>query len=252
MRRNALVRLVTFLVCAGAMAAAYRVTKTETLMSESAALLVDSLDQVQRSYTVFPFVAPHREEWHYFPENGFTAKYGYVRNGITFNQMDSKQAHFANALLGAGLSSRGFVKAKKVMALEEIVRVIEGDTTGHRDANQFHFTIFGDPSVQGIWAWRVEGHHLSLHYTIKNGELVSSTPTFFGANPHEVAQGPHKGFRVLDDEEDAAIGLLRSLNPEQAKVAIFGDVAPADIITLADRRVVLSGKLRQGHTISCE
>ena len=247
--KSALVRLTVFLVCAGALVAAYRVTKTEVLMSESAALLIESLDQVQRSYTVFPFDVPHRNEGHYFPENGFTARYGHVRNGITFNQMDSKQAHFANALLGTGLSRHGFVKAKKVMGLEEIVRVIEGDTTGHRDANQFHFTIFGDPSSQGPWGWRVEGHHLSLHYTVKNGKLVSSTPTFFGANPHEVAQGSHKGFRVLDDEEDMAIALLRSLDTEQVKVAIFSDVAPADIITLADARIMLSGKQRRGPAV---
>ncbi|MBG99299.1 MAG: hypothetical protein CMN58_03005 [Solibacterales bacterium] len=243
MRKNGLVRAALVLVCAGAMGAAYHVTKTETLMAESATLLVDSLNRFQRGYTVFPFTASHRSEWHYFPESGFYSLYGHGRNGITFNQMDSKQAHFANALLGAGLSSSGFVKAKKVMALEEIVRVIEDDTTGWRDANLYHFTIFGDPKTQGsTWGWRVEGHHLSLNYTIKNGQVVSSTPTFFGANPHEIAQGPHKGFRVLSNEEDAAADLLQSLDAKQTKMAIFGGIAPYDIITLADKRIVLSGK----------
>ena len=119
MKKHALPRIIALLVCAGAMTAACRATKTETLISESATLLVESLNRVQRSYTVFPFASSHRNEWHYFPEGGFTAEYGYVRNGVTFNQMDPKQAHFANALLGAGLSNGGFVKAKKVMALEE-------------------------------------------------------------------------------------------------------------------------------------
>ena len=242
MKKHALLRLVVLLLCAAAMTAAYQVTKTKTLMAESATLLVESLNRVQKSYTVFPFASSHRNEWHYFPEGGFTAEYGYVRNGITFNQMDPKQAHFANALLGAGLSNSGFVKAKKVMALEEIVRVIEDDNTGHRDANQFHFTIFGDPAGQGDWGWRVEGHHLSLHYTIKNGELVSTTPTFFGANPHEVAQGPHKGFRVLDSEEDAAVAFMKSLDAEQTKTAIFTDIAPYDVVTMADKRAKIEGK----------
>ena len=242
MKKHAVLRLVALLVCAGAMTAAYHATKPETLMAKSATLLVESLNRMQRSYTVFPFASSHRGEWHYFPEGGFTAEYGYVRNGITFNQMDPKQAHFANALLGAGLSSAGFVKAKKVMALEEIVRVIEDDTSGHRDANQFHFTIFGDPTPEGTWGWRVEGHHLSLHYTIQNGELVSSTPTFFGANPHEVAQGPHIGFRVLDAEEDTAVDLLKSLDADQTKMAIFTDIAPYDIVTMADKRAEIEGK----------
>ena len=54
---------------------------------------------------------------------------------------------------------------------------------------------------------------MSLHYTIKNGELVSSSPTFFGANPHEVAQGPHKGMRALAREEDMAVALLDTNSP---------------------------------------
>ena len=242
MKKHALLRLACLLLCAAAMAAAYRAAKTETLMAESAVLLVESLSPFQKAYTVFPFASPHRKEWHYFPESGFTAEYGYVRNGITFNQMDPKQAHFANALLAAGLSNNGFVKAKKVMALEDIVRVIEDDTTGHRDANQFHFTIFGDPSAQGTWAWRVEGHHLSLHYTIKNGMLISSAPMFFGANPHEVAQGPHVGFRVLAAEEDAAVDLLQSLDAAQTKAAVFTDIAPYDIVTMADERAAIEGE----------
>ena len=159
--------------------------------------LIDSLDKFQKPSTVFKFDSADRLNWHYFPEGGFTQEYGYVRNGLTLDRMDPKQRHLAYGLMSTGLSRQGFVKAMDVMTLEEIVRVIEDDTTGHRDAENFHFTIFGTPSLTENWGWRVEGHHLSLHYTIKNGELVSSSPTFFGANPHEVAQGPHKGMIAL-------------------------------------------------------
>ena len=47
------------------------------------------------------------------------------------------------------------------------------------------------------WGWRVEGHHVSLHFTVVNGTLVAGSPTFFGANPAEVREGPKKGLRVL-------------------------------------------------------
>jgi hypothetical protein len=127
------------------------------------------------------------------------------------------------------------------MSLEEIVRVFEADTTGHRDPDNYHFTMFGKPSLTSTWGWRVEGHHLSLHFTMKQGRLISSSPTFFGANPHEVPQGEHKGLRALAGEEDLARAFLKSLAPDQRKIALFSDIAPEDILTLATVRAKLEG-----------
>jgi hypothetical protein len=197
---------------------------------------------MQRMGTIFPMDSPERTNWHYFPEPGFANEYGYIRNGITFNDMEPKQRHLAYGLLSTGLGRSGFVKAINVMALEEIVRVIEDDHTGYRDTERFHFTVFGTPSLTGDWGWRVEGHHLSLHYVIRNGKLVAASPTFFGANPHEVAQGLHKGMRALAREEDLARGLLKSLDPSLQKKAIFDKQAPFDIVTLADKRAALEGE----------
>ena len=123
MKKHALLRLVVLLLCAAAMTAAYQVTKTKTLMAESATLLVESLNRVQKSYTVFPFASSHRNEWHYFPEGGFTAEYGYVRNGITFNQMDPKQAHFANALLAFRTSFRMPLRGNRAPASFRFARI---------------------------------------------------------------------------------------------------------------------------------
>ena len=197
--------------------------KTELLMVDSANLFLQSLDRVQRSRTLFNFDAPHRQDWHFFPGPGFVKSYGYVRNGITYGDMTARQRHLANALLSSGLSTGGLHKAIGVMTLEDIVRVIENDQTGYRDTENYHFSIFGEPSLIGNWGWRVEGHHLSLHYTMQNGDLISSSPIFLGANPHEVPQGVHKGLRVLGREEDLALGLLNSLNDGQQEKAIFLD-----------------------------
>ena len=241
MTRHVCFRAVLVLLCAVALTAAYHQAKTEAMMVGVATRLIDSLDKFQKPSTVFQFDAADRTNWHYFPEGGFTQEYGYVRNGLTLDRMDPKQRHLAYGLMNTGLSRQGFVKAMDVMTLEEIVRVIEDDTTGHRDAENFHFTIFGTPSLTENWGWRVEGHHLSLHYTMKNGELVSSSPTFFGANPHEVAQGPHKGMIALAREEDLAVALLKSLDSARQEQAIYDDTAPFDIITMADRRAKLDG-----------
>jgi hypothetical protein len=83
----------------------------------------------------------------------------------------------------------------------------------------------------------VEGHHLSLNFTIADAHHVAVTPSFFGSNPGEVRSGARKGLRVLAGEEDLGRLLVKSLNEEQRKKAVFETKAPSDIITGAQRRV---------------
>ncbi len=242
MKHSRTVRAALAALFSLAAVAAYEPLKTEELMVGAANRLLESLNRMQRMGTVFPMDAPERTNWHYFPEPGFADEYGYVRNGVTFKDLDPKQKHLAYGLLSTGLGRAGFVKAMDVMALEEVVRAIEDDQTGYRDTERFHFTVFGTPSMTEDWGWRVEGHHVSLHYTLRNGELVATSPTFLGANPHEVPQGPHKGMRALAREEDLARALVKSLEPRLQQKAVFDSQAPYDIVTMADKRAQLEGQ----------
>jgi hypothetical protein len=225
-----------------ALVAAYSSPSPESLMAETASRLVESLTAAQAANTLFPFDDRERFKWHYFPERGFKLEYGHDRRGMMFKEMDPKQRHLAYALLASGLSQTGFIKATTIMSIEEIVRVIEADTTGHRDAERFHFTIFGKPAATGTWAWRVEGHHIALNFTIKDGKAISSSPTFLGANPHEVPVEPHKGMRALAREEDLARDLVNSLDSSQRKKAIFDEAAPFDIMTMGSVRARLESR----------
>ncbi len=242
MIRQRVVRTVFVALFALCAVTAYESATTETMMAQAANRFLESLDRMQRMATVFAMDAEERTNWHYFPETGFADEYGYVRNGITFKDMDAKQRHLAYGLLSTGLGRAGFLKTMNVMALEEIVRVIEDDHTGYRDTERFHFTFFGKPGMTGDWGWRVEGHHVSLHYVIRDGKLAASSPTFLGANPHEVPQGLHKGMRALEREEDMARALLVSLDADRRKQAIFDQQAPYDIVTMADKRAELDGQ----------
>ena len=235
-------RVLAFLFCGIALAAAYNKTKTEGVMLDSAKLFLESLTPEQRAGTQLDFNGKDRTTWHYYPERGFKDEYKRDRHGIMFKEMSITQRFLAQALLSAGLSQAGFIKAMKVMTMEDIVRVMENDTTGHRDAERYHFAVFGKPGPTGVWGWRIEGHHLSLNFVIKEGRLVSSTPTFFGGNPHEVPEGSLKGMRALEREEDLGMALVNSLDPKQRKQAIFSDIAPYDLITLATVRAKLEGE----------
>ena len=152
--------------------------------------------------------------------------------------MASDQRKLAHRLLAAGLSQQGYRKATNIMSLEPVLYELEGvQRKFPRDAELYHFFIFGKPGPKTTWGWRVEGHHVSVNFTIINGEFVADTPSFFGANPAEVKQGPRQGVRVLAGEEDLARRLVKSLDEEQRKVAVIQTTAPKEILTEAKRKV---------------
>ncbi|MBI3822389.1 MAG: DUF3500 domain-containing protein, partial [Planctomycetes bacterium] len=91
-----------------------------------------------------------------------------------------------------------------------------------RNPGWYFFTVFGTPSKTGKWGWRVEGHHLSMNFTMEGSTVISSTPCFFGANPAEVKGGPKKGKRILPEAEDYARDLFKSLDNDQKKAGHAG------------------------------
>src|SRR5206468_7955843 len=104
----------------------------------------------------------------------------------------------------AGLSQRGYLTAKSIMHLETVRGALEAAQRAAapqaprnaplvRDPERYFFSVFGTPSTRDTWGWRVEGHHVSLHFTVVNGTLVAAAPSFFGSNPAEVREGPKKG-----------------------------------------------------------
>lgn len=210
-------------------------------MAETAKRLLQSLTQEQRAKAQFARSDEERFFFHYIPSDDFPKSLKRPRMGLTLKEMTPQQRHLASALLSAGLSQAGYIKATTIMSLEDVLRVLEGDLAGRRDPEKYHFSIFGEPSDSGVWGYRIEGHHVSLHFTVIDG-VASGNPTFFGSNPAEVRSGPLKGLRVLANEEDKARALLDSMSPEQKKAAIVDSRAYSDILTAASRRAALEGK----------
>src|SRR5207245_10447839 len=98
-------------------------------------------------------------------------------------------------------------------------------------------SVFVTPSTHSSWGWRVEGHHVSLHFTVVDGSLVAGAPSFFGANPAEVRAGPKQGTRVLGPEEDVARALVESLDASQRELAIIHANGTNDIVTMANVKI---------------
>ena len=240
--RHAKIRIAGVLLCAAALTAAHHVTETERSMTEMAGRFLSSLSSDQKAVAQYDFDAKQRTLWHFVPDKNFKDTYGFGRPGLNYKGMNAEQQRLAEALLSTGLSNAGFLKAMTVMSLEEVLRIKENDTAGRRDPDKYYFSIYGNPATEGTWGWRAEGHHLSLHYTFRGGKLIAATPTFFGANPHKVLEGPRQGLRTLAGEEDLARSLVKSLEPKQRKKALVAAKAPRDILTSADTRAKLENQ----------
>jgi hypothetical protein len=207
-------------------------------MAEVATLLLSVLTPEQKAKATFGFDDEERINWHFIPRE---------RKGLPLKQMTPQQELLAHALLNTGLGFRGAAKAATIMSLEEVLWQIEGAKAADeaakaavrlkRDPEQYFVSIFGTPDVKGTWGWRIEGHHLSLNFTIKDGQLLRATPTFFGTNPGEVRQGNLSGLRVLGKEEDLGRELVKSLDDAQFKTALVETVAPKEMVTAAEKRV---------------
>jgi hypothetical protein len=201
-------------------------------MTQAAQHFLASLTPEQRTQATFAFQEDERLNWHYIPKE---------RKGLPLLDMTMPQKALAHALLSAGLSQQGYIKAVTIMSLDDILRIMENDDGNRRNPEKYYFTVFGEPSDTGTWGFRVEGHHLSQNFTVVNGK-VADTPSFFGANPAEVREGPRKGLRTLAAEEDLGRDLMESLTPEEKKVAIVTADAYKDILTEASRKAALAGQ----------
>jgi hypothetical protein len=197
-------------------------------MAQAAHNLLATLSPEQRSKATFELTSEERQNWHFIPR---------ARKGLPFKEMTPVQQRLAHALLASGLSQRGYAKAVTIMTLEAILKDLEAGKGPLRDEELYYVSLFGTPGDSHGWAWRVEGHHLALNFTISGGSQVAASPAFYGTNPADVLEGPRKGLRVLGTEEDLGRSLIRSLTEDQRKVALIATNAPKDIITSADRKV---------------
>jgi hypothetical protein len=214
--------IIIFLVNSLFIAAARAHTPAEE-MAEAAQDFLAALSPEQYAKTVYQMTNDERLNWDFVPHD---------RNGLTFKEMTPAQRLLAHALLSSGLSQRGYAKAVTIMSLDQILKDFEKGNGGvRRDSEMYYVTLFGNPTNKEPWGWRVEGHHLSVNFTIVNENEISTSPTFFGSNPGIVREGPRQGLSVLAEEQELGRRLVTMLTDEQRTVAIFSNVAPREIIT---------------------
>jgi hypothetical protein len=198
----------------------------------TALALLEATPKDDRKKLLQPFTDAARSDWSYVPRR---------RAGIPWKEMTRAQREATTALLRTALSDAGLDKVRAVMALEIALRELE--TFGFsRDPENYAIAIFGTPApAPARWGWRIEGHHLSLHFTLEGDRHVATLPQFFGANPARVPRdiegGPRKGTRVLAREEDLARELMAALSEPLRKLALFASEPYGDIVSRSAARL---------------
>jgi hypothetical protein len=153
----------------------------------------------------------------------------YLRKGLPIEFMTAQQRMLVHELLNTALSAKGYLSAIQIMQMERILA--DTETTGFpRGTENYSLAIFGEPSEDQRWAWRFEGHHLSLNFSVAPG-AVSVTPSFWGASPARIASGELAGFRNLRGSHEAGLALINALDDAQRAVAIEDGNPPFDIVS---------------------
>ena len=200
-------------------------------MAAAAGAFLATLSTDGQRRALIGFADKERLNWHYVPRG---------REGLPFKDMPAPARAAAHELMKASLSAVGYAKAVNVIRLEEVLRRLETFGALLRDPENYSITVFGHPAAAAPWGWRLEGHHLSLNFTLVPGKPIAMTPAFLGANPAEVPAGPHQGLRALAAEQDLARTLARSVEPRLRPRLIIDTRALGDIVSGPGRALSLA------------
>ena len=180
-------------------------------MATAASAFLDGLDDTRRTKATYAFADEERTRWHW------TTPGRVPRNGLPLAEMTEAQRDAARDLLAASLSEQGYRTALEIMSLQEDLG---------QDPTLYYVTVFGEPGAGEPWGWRIEGHHLSRHFTIV-GEDVVTAPFFHGAWPTTTEDGR----RAMDREENAAREVVLAVEGEARAALIFQTESLTDHVT---------------------
>jgi hypothetical protein len=210
-------------------------------IKQVAVSLYNSFDTMQNISGRLNFNDSSRLKWNNLPV-GFRA-----RAGTSIGNMTDDQRKLLHRILSVSLSSQGYLKATSIMHLDDLLNRYFDSLYYKKEFNDtvyaglkamlwshksYYFAFFGKPT-DPIWGYKLEGHHLSVNFTFVN-EKISITPFFVGTDPAEYPISEYAGWRVLGQEEDLGIKLIRQLTPSQQKKATMSTAVPGDIITGAE------------------
>ena len=177
-----------------------------------------ALSAEQRAKSTFPV---DDAEWRKWMNQHF-----YVRQGVSFKEMNESQRAAAFGLMRAGLSARGLQLSQDIMKLNQTLAELSNEFVSLGQW-LYHVTIMGEPSATKPWGWQLDGHHLIINYFVL-GDQVVMTPLFVGSEPVTARSGAFKGVSILQEEQRAGLAMLRALDETQRRRAVLEAAKPGN------------------------
>lgn len=179
-----------------------RPTEPGQTISVISAALLGKVTKEQKVKLNLDFNSKKRTEWRYFPEPSVRTKLVLPsRSGVPYVSLAPDAKHLVDQTLSIALSAQGLDTVKSVLELEKNKTVeFRGllNTILFRYGPENYFvTVFGTPG-DGDWAWRFEGHHISINLTFSGTTLVSTSPLFLGTTLGSVTVEDKK-IQVMSD-----------------------------------------------------
>lgn len=185
---------------------------------DAAQAFLDGLSDEQKNRTVFPVDDVEWRQW----DNRHMG----IRQGVGFNEMDEAQRKLAFDLMGKSLSAKGLKLSQDIMKLNGTLAELANN---YREYGEWLYwiTIMGNPSETKPWGWQIDGHHLVINYFVLGDQVVMS-PVFIGSEPVHATSGKFAGTIILQDEQNAGLAFMRSLNEAQQVEATVASSKPGN------------------------
>jgi Protein of unknown function (DUF3500) len=212
--------------------------QSSTLRAANAFL--GTLTTAQKALANLKFEDTSRLKWDNVPMGQVT------RHGVQFKDLSDTQHIAVHSLLRTVLSPQGYQKMLFIIQFDQGIhdRLMKTDTVlAQRYGNKNYWTtIFGEPNKDKIWAWKFEGHHISLNFT-HSPKGVTCTPMFVGINPALTTTGAYAGYHIMFEENDFGNQLFNDLSLDlKQKALVNPHPKDADVMTRVGKEAHLKDR----------
>lgn len=170
--------------------------------------------------------------------------------GLRLDKVEKYVQAGIHAIFKVSFSKKGYEKVLGCCLTNDFLgQLVNGKKV--LNEHSYNFRLFGKPSLSSPWGYTFFGHHLCLSVVFLGKRMVIG-PTFMGAEPDRIDEGPHKGLRLFRTEEMESLALMQGLSNEiQEKATLSkgmtGEHLPKDRWNPFDERHL--GGARQDNRI---
>ena len=132
--------------------------------------------------------------------------------GLRLDECTPEVQTAIHAIFKVSFSERGYQKLRGCCLTNDFLgHLVNGKKV--LNEHSYNFRLFGTPSLSSAWGYTFFGHHLCLCVVFLGNRMVIG-PTFMGAEPDRIDEGPHAGLRLFRAEEMQGLELMQTLPTE--------------------------------------